>query len=59
MLHPKVELKLEFNLFDVVPHERHEKLKKFLKKLGRVDICVLCIMRGCPHLPYPIHNGQK
>ncbi len=57
MLHPKVELKLEFNLFDVVPHERHEKLKKFLKKLGRVDI--LCTIRVCSHLPYPIHNGQK
>ena len=25
--------------------------------LGRVDICgIICI---CPHLPYPIVNGQK
>ena len=26
-------------------------------ELGRVDICgIICI---CPHLPYPIVNGQK
>ena len=28
-----------------------------LRFLGRVDICgIICI---CPHLPYPIVNGQK
>ena len=25
--------------------------------LGRVDICGIMVI--CPHLPYPIRNGQK
>ena len=35
--------------------ELHPKIRALL--LGRVDICgIICI---CPHLPYPIVNGQK
>ena len=34
-----------------------QEYRKALYKLGRVDICgIICI---CPHLPYPIVNGQK
>ena len=42
---------------NLIPDQRIDRLAKYIIELGRVDICgIICI---CPHLPYPIVNGQK